>query len=911
MTIAQLSVRIGTDLSAFDRVGPQIEGKLRSAKASLRNVGRAMTVGLTVPIVTAGAAIIKLGSDFEKSMNRVQALTGESGALLAKLRDQAKELGATTVFSASQASDAMGFLAQAGFKANQIFAAMPATLDLAAAAQTDLAQTADLVSNIMQGFNKEAGETRKVADVLAQTFTNANTDLIQLGDAFKYAGPVANAAGLSFEETSAILGLFGNAGIQASLAGTQLRQSLARLIDPPKKAAEALSRLQIQTKDSKGELLPLTAIFGQLAEKGAGAADIFQIFGLRAAAGAASLNSALQKTPDLLQNFASLVTNSAGRSAEIAEIQMRGFAGATIALKSALEGLSIAITESGVLDIFTAIVQRVTKFVRKLTETNPEILKFGFLFAGLVAAIGPVALVISALISPIGAIVAAVAAFGAVAATLYSEWDNVKQYLEGPLQGAFNEIVITWRSIQGDLKEVWETVKSVAMTVFNALAEYYSRVLAVYINIFNEGLAKIRHFWQVFGGDITTIVKGTFKNLGVVIETALKVVAGVFEVFGALLAGDFSGAWKSLEGVIIDTMTGATKIVLINSDIMLGALSRVLTALPGHTSDALAIVTNAARDQIQAWLRQIEGDVAGSNFGPTWEDFFHGAEETADGTGKIILKDWKDHLTGMVSATGSAADQMKAKLEKLAAENPLKALRLQGTEDSAKSVKGEKKRREKEQDDSFTLGTPDTLVGLEAVKNAREQFETEQEAIAKASEDMQQRFRDSIGQTIDTLTGGLQEMIEGSKTFGSVIKSSIGSAIGNLLSTIGTQAIRVGLIAIGIGKAIAGIQAALTSLNPFVAIGAGVALVALGAAARGALSGAASGGGGGINTGSFTSGYSVNPNDRRGSYPIDDPSASVQQVQVALQPAVLPNGDLVFSQSEGNRRSGRFGTRQF
>ena len=209
-------------------------------------MGAAMSAALAIPIKTA--------ADFEQAMARVKAVSGATDEEFAKLTNTARELGRTTKFSASEAADGMNFLAMAGFKSTEIIAAMPSVLELAAAANLDLASAADITSNNLTGYGMKVEDLAKVNDVLVGTFTSANTDLTQLGIAMKYVGPVASSAGISFTEVAAAIGLLGNAGIQGSMAGTSLRKTISSLIKPSSAGAKELQKLGVSVVDSKGKL---------------------------------------------------------------------------------------------------------------------------------------------------------------------------------------------------------------------------------------------------------------------------------------------------------------------------------------------------------------------------------------------------------------------------------------------------------------------------------------------------------------------------------------------------------------------------------------------------------------------------------------------------------------------------------
>ena len=237
------------------------------------------------------------GEEFEAQMSRVQALTrlDKGSAELAALRAQARQLGADTMFSATEAAEGQAFLGMAGFDAKQIQAAMPGLLDMAKAGDTDLGRTADIGSNILGGFGLAAEEMGRVSDVLTQTMTTSNVTLEMLGETMKYVAPQARAAGASLEEMAAMTGLLGNVGIQSSQAGTALRAMLLRLAAPTGKATKALAALKVQTADAQGNMRGIIDVLADVAKatQGMGSARrmgyLKQIFGEEPASAVAEL----------------------------------------------------------------------------------------------------------------------------------------------------------------------------------------------------------------------------------------------------------------------------------------------------------------------------------------------------------------------------------------------------------------------------------------------------------------------------------------------------------------------------------------------------------------------------------------------------------------------------------------------
>lgn len=321
--------------------------------STIKTIGATIAAAFAVQqVIGFVGSIVNLGKEFTSVMSRVQALTQATEEEFAVLEARAKELGATTQFSASQAAEAMVFLAQAGFNTKQIFDALPGTLQLAAAGQLDLATAADIASNVLSGYGLQAEELNRVNDLIVATTSKANTNVVQFAEAFKVAGPIAKSAGVSIEEVSSIIGTLANSGIQASLGGTALRGTISSLISPSAAAAKELKALGITTKDASGNLLPLNEIFQQLKDANVDTAQLFTIFGERAASAASVLTAAGTSVGD----FADVLGNSVGIAAKIASEQMDNLTGDGLALSSAFEGRVLQVFEA-----FEPILRAVTR----------------------------------------------------------------------------------------------------------------------------------------------------------------------------------------------------------------------------------------------------------------------------------------------------------------------------------------------------------------------------------------------------------------------------------------------------------------------------------------------------------------------------------------------------------------------
>jgi TP901 family phage tail tape measure protein len=407
-----------------------IEGTAKKARKAFTDVTSSATwqaAAVGAAAIGAGLAVsMRTAMDFEKAMSGVAAKVGGNSDQIAELNQLARDLGRTTQFSAKQAAEGMDFLAMAGFKANEIVAAMPGLLDLAAAGNLELGAAADIASNILGGLGMEASETTRVADVLAKAASSSNVSVEMLGETFKFVAPVAAQAGVSLEELAAATGLLGDAGIQGSEAGTGLRSVLLRLAAPPAEAAKALAKLGVATKDSAGNMRPFGDILAdvdrRMKELNLGSAEQLEIqndlYGKTAIASGAILQQAA--ATGALDEKTKLLLESQGAASEMAKTMNDNVAGAFTRLMSAVEGLQIQLMSGaspalqGMIDGLANTINVVTDLMERFPLLTGTVVALAAAFVALVAA----APFIAAFISVIGSIKVALAgvSMGAIVA---------------------------------------------------------------------------------------------------------------------------------------------------------------------------------------------------------------------------------------------------------------------------------------------------------------------------------------------------------------------------------------------------------------------------------------------------------------------------------------------------------------
>ncbi len=340
------TIKISTELDS---------SKAQTAMVKFSATAKSALKGVAVAASAAGAAITamagyaaKVGSNFEEGMSKVSAISGAAGKDLEKLTDKAKEMGAKTKFSATEAASAFEYMAMAGWKTEDMLSGIEGIMNLAAASGEDLAATSDIVTDALTAFGMSASDSGRFADVLAAASSNANTNVGMMGETFKYVAPVAGALGFSVEDTAVAIGLMANSGIKASQAGTSLRSIMSRLAKPTSDVQIAMDALGISLTDSNGNMKSLNEVMGDLrngfaglgeAEKASMAATLG---GQEAMSGLLAIVNASGEDFNYLQNA---INNAEGAAEAMAGTMQNNLKGSITILGSALEGFGIQVYE--------------------------------------------------------------------------------------------------------------------------------------------------------------------------------------------------------------------------------------------------------------------------------------------------------------------------------------------------------------------------------------------------------------------------------------------------------------------------------------------------------------------------------------------------------------------------------------
>ncbi len=446
--IGSLRVNLGIDSAQFTKGLQDATRQLDRAGKQMQALGRSMAASLTAPLGLVGATILKTAAAFEKEMANVRAVLRPTDVEFKLLTKTAEELGRTTVFTAAQAASGMEMLARNGLKTSQILGgATDATLNLAAAAGSELAPAADAITDIFVNFRGASDNLKGVIDQITGTLVSSKLGWedyrLALGQAAGAAGPL----GMSFEDMNAALAATAASFSSGVEAGTSLKGFLLKLAPSSKQSKENIKALGLEFWDAAGNMKPLAAIAEELRTKLGGLTKesqtevLGQLFGQRVIRTALRL---MEEGAAGVERFKTAIAT--GNAEEMAKARLDNLWGSVVLLKSAWEGLSIAIGKSGLMQWARSLVDNLTEVLKSLTQTSPQLLRFLTVFAGLTAVAGPllialglVASALAAISLPVTGVIAAFAAVSAAVALWGKDLERIGRTIEIIFRGIYED----------------------------------------------------------------------------------------------------------------------------------------------------------------------------------------------------------------------------------------------------------------------------------------------------------------------------------------------------------------------------------------------------------------------------------------------------------------------------------------
>lgn len=352
-------------LKAVDYATAPIRGVINLLKNPILQAGAVLGVSVGL------ADTINTYKDFEAAMSQVQAISGSTQSDLTRLTAKAKEMGATTKFTAAESAEAFNYMAMAGWNAEQMMGGIEGILNLAAASGEDLGTTSDIVTDALTAFGLKASDATHFSDVLAQASSSANTDVGMMGETFKYVASMAGSLSYSIEDVALMTGLMANSGIKSTQAGTSLNSVLTRLATNSSGAADAIAALGVNFYDSAGNARPLGTVMGELREATKGmnqeqkSSLANTVAGMEAQKG---LLAILNASEEDYNKLADAISNADGASKRMSDTMMDNLSGDITLFQSAVDGLKISLGERMSNSWLRDIVQWLTAQVPKAEQ---------------------------------------------------------------------------------------------------------------------------------------------------------------------------------------------------------------------------------------------------------------------------------------------------------------------------------------------------------------------------------------------------------------------------------------------------------------------------------------------------------------------------------------------------------------
>lgn len=609
-----------------------LQGNMAGAGATAAASGAA--------VLYAGSQVLQPGLDFTAAQSKVQALTrlDKNDPQLIALRKQARELGASTSFTANDVSQGQSFLAMAGFDAKSIKQAMPGMLDLAKANDTDLAATSDIASNILSGFGLGADQMDRLGDVLTATTTRANVNLTMLGETMKYVAPAARDLGVSVEEAAAMSGLLGNIGIQSSQGGTVMRAMLNRLAGQTGPAAEAIEELGLKTKDSAGNLRAIPDILADVvkATKTMGNADraaiLKTIFGEEAGTGVSELIK--QQGDGAITSFTNVLRKSAGENARVAKTMADNAKGDIDTLKSAWEDVGIEIFEgnNGGIRSFIQQITGVVNGIGNWMRVNPELTGTLFKAAAamaIVAAVGgSITIMLAGILGPMAMLKYSTSILGIKSLPLMG---GALKWVIGGLRALSLALVstpigwvilgITALVAAGYLLVThWDTVKAWMVGFWQTITSLVDSGIIAVTNLFNGLPEPIKAVLSGIWETMKTVF--SWSPLGLIVNNFSEIMSfftGLPAKFSSLGEMTMDGLVKGITGKLTEvkesiTNAASNAIGWFKDVLGIASPSKVFAVMGDQTMDGLTVGLNRSQQGPLNEVNKLSKQIAGTAF---------------------------------------------------------------------------------------------------------------------------------------------------------------------------------------------------------------------------------------------------------------------------------------------------------
>lgn len=585
--------------SMATKVGNNITG----IGKSMTSVGSTLTKSVTVPLLGIGTAGLKVASDFDSAMSGVKAISGATGEEFDALRAKAIELGGSTAFSANEVAEAMTEMAKAGWDSQQILDGMGGVLDAAAASGENLGTVSTIVADAITGFGMEAKESTRVADLLTQAANSGTIGINDLGESFKYIAPLANAMGISMEDTVTAISAMSMAGVKGSQAGTALSGVLSRLNGDNEKVRDTMKELGIEITNADGSFRSLDDIVAILRNSFAGMTDEQKAYYatiLAGQEGQKGLLALLNLSEDEYNKIAKSMDNASGVAKETAEVMRDNLSADVEELMGSLESLAITLA-SLIVPALRDFVQWLTQLINKFTALSPETQKTILTIAGIAAAIGPVILVIGKLVTAVGSVVTAFGKIKAAIPAIKAGFVAIKGAIAGisapvvavvaviaTLVAAFKHLWDTNEEFRNNIIGIWNEIKDTLSGFFDGIVERLNALGFDFENIIDV----LKAAWDAFCSLLAPVFEGVFQNISNILKTVTGVLTGILDVFIGLFTGNWDQFLQGIKGIFESIWNGIVSWIQNIWNTIIGLLDAFLNLFSTNIENVMTSISN-------------------------------------------------------------------------------------------------------------------------------------------------------------------------------------------------------------------------------------------------------------------------------------------------------------------------------
>ena len=609
---------------------------LKTTGDNISNAGKKL-LPVTAAVTGLGTASVTTAANFESSMSQVQAtmgitkdsmstLDGQSVNTMDALSNLAKEMGASTAFSATECAEALNYLALAGYSTQEMADTLPTVLNLAAAGGIDLASASDMVTDAMSALGMETAEADTMVDQMAKTASTTNTSVAQLGEGILTIGATAKSIKGGTAELNTALGILANNGIKGAEGGTHLRNIILSLQNPTDQAAAKMQELGVSVYDSEGNMRSMNDILGDLntSMEGMTSEDKANIIStIFNKTDLSSVNALLANTGSTWDSLQSSIENSAGAAQQMADTQLDNLQGQLTLLKSALEGLAISFGQllMPALKSIVGAVQKVVDWLNSLDEGTKKVIVTVALVAG---ALGPVLIVVGKVISAVGTIMTIVpkiagvintvkTAFMALNATMLA---NPIVLIVAAIVALIAIFVVLWNKCEGFRnfwKGLWEGIKNIVSTVVEALKGFFTGVIdfvknnwqALLLMLVNPFAGAFKLLYDNCEG-FRNFINGILEKIKTALTNAWTAITTGIQTAWNAISSFFTTIWEGIK-TIFSTVLEAIKTAITT---YINAYKTVITSVFNAIKTVVTTVWNAIKTAITTVMNTIKTTIS-------------------------------------------------------------------------------------------------------------------------------------------------------------------------------------------------------------------------------------------------------------------------------------------------------------